>query len=146
MQVAHDRTTSNWHFDVVCTGDIKQLNGRCHNSQEPPGDSLSHLPVSSQPTAPCTPNLSAVPVLLQFTMTLSGMSPLFRLGCCWVFWSLFIPPHLEMHLCPDQDRTTLQSSTGSWLHLTKISYTQIVAERPYMLFFLLLPTVAFIAT
>lgn len=60
------------------------MDGRFDNSPEPPGDSLSHLPVSSQPAAPRTPNQSAVPMLLQFSVTLSGVSPLFHLGCRWV--------------------------------------------------------------
>lgn len=78
---------------------------------------------------------------LQFTMTLSGMSPLFHLGCWWALGPssfLLIPPHLEMHLCSDRDSTTLRCGSGIWLHLTKIAFTQIVGPACSFHYFCLL--------
>lgn len=76
----------------------------------------------------------------QFAMTLSGVSPLISFGVLVGFGSLLIPPHLEMHLCSDQVSTALQRGSGISLHLTKISYAQIVADC--VLFLLPLPSVA----
>lgn len=72
---------------------------------------------------PLSQLLPVRPISLQCHCHCSRNSPWPWVDCplcfVWGVGGLQVPPHLETHLCSDQDSTTLQCSSRIWLHLNK---------------------------
>lgn len=62
----------------------------------------------------------------------------------WGVSGLRVPPHLETHLCSDQDSTTLQCSSRIWLHLNKNLWYKNFSRQALHALFFLLPSVVYI--